>query len=1056
MPLWETQAPSESSYVANKVFLFELSANIFMNGNTWDSVLHQKAHYQLFNLALRIIQQSIETGGQLFIETVQSTINSIIAYRFWVVLGTNDLTDQFLASWLSVTVTGDGENEGQPEKKKRKLLEKLDYEKIVTQFDLCKAFGIYRQCNTFSSISFDQNSIDLNNIVNLLDPTQKFDLNAETYALFGVSDQQRKIGPYLTDGTFNIPTEARSNFRHIKSGFIETANDLLKYYLPNERPTEYQLLMARQSLAHASGFSTANTTIDPTQIEDITQDSSGENINILRNILEECYPQMENTRTKNLEIMTKETTCFNTLINLQAEMTTLFSNETSGIPTAYHAVLNEKKKRMSQLRTVSQTTPNKRDMSAIIASKIFFREYNPDFTNFSSLMLQIVVGATEIYGFVPAQRFFWLHLFCRSHSVLWNSVGAIGLIIAPGPPETGKSDAARKWLECMCSAMQNVEDGQSALVHHAMDPNQDLRCRFKDEMQCNKDLVGTASKTEQTLASNGVLRTSRLVFDKDESKFKKEVTAKAGRGMTVTCTNMLDQVSAALKSRACIIPVPFQPNLEKHEQASTLASISKQSTTAMFRNGFIRFCQSLTCLQSEIWYREAAGMFQIDTRMITVFKSIMNCEKDCGFQLSARRIEDLINLATSLWALDMGHRWEIVGGDVGFDPVKHTAWLICNAYLRMEHVVAAVGITTGSTSIKRQLHDVQLTIRDSIEVIDGSLTIYDKDSDYILLQTTKADLYRTLINTHANLGDGIAKTIFESIENGSTNGKNNIKYVRVDKEERVAILIEYLNTIRTKTDILIIGEIQQIIDEFPSLYHHSLDNQYYVFNPVVRKCFNDDVSGLDAYAPLKSIASLGRTAIKTSKTIFERVSTKYNGKKIPTWVFGSMHVRIPTDADSINPGEETVTDLETGEIFIDQEKNGILAIHKSVFDIKFNTYTENEQFHNLASKCLLVAGGYENKKVVCGIACDQKSPLIVDMTETNELETNIKFRNPCYTNPTAINTLLGSFAYDIDSVFPHNEKFITWDHTSNLENLVRKDVIEKWKDDEGFSDVLDL
>ena len=546
------------------------------------------------------------------------------------------------------------------------------------------------------------------------------------------------------------------------------------------------------------------------------------------------------------------------------------------------------------------------------------------------------------------------------------------------------------------------------------------------------------------------------MFDKDESRFKKEVTAKAGRGMTVTCTNMLDQVSAALKSRACIIPVPFQPNLEKHEQASTLASISKQSTTAMLRNGFIRFCQSLTCLQSEIWYREAAGIFQIDTRMVTIFKSIMNCEKDCGFQLSARRIEDLINLATSLWALDMGHRWEIVGGDVGFDPVKHTAWLISNAYLRMEHVVAAVGITTGSTSIKRQLHDVQLTIRDSIEVIDGSLTIYDKDSDYILLQTTKADLTRTLINTHANLGDGIAKTIFESIENGSTNGKNNIKYVRVDKEERVAILIEYLNLIRTKTDNLIIGELQQIIDEYPSLYHHSLDNQYYVFTPLVRKCFNENTDDLDAYAPLKSISTLGRTAIKTSKTIFERVSTKYNGKKIPMWVFGSMHVRIPTDQDQINSNEETFTDPETGEVFIDQEKNGILAVHKSVFDMKFNTYTENEQFIKLAKKCLLVAGGYEDKKIVCGIACDQKSPLVVDLSEDDDIDATTEFRNPCYTNPNTINTLLGSFEYETDSVFPHNQKYIHWDKTSNLENLIRTDVIKKWKDDDGFQEVLDL
>lgn len=1054
MPLWESQKPTEHSFTANKVFLYELSANIFMNGNTWDSVLRQKAHYQLFNLALRFQQQCIECGGQLFIETVRTTINSVIAYRFWVVLATSELTEQFLASWLSVTVTGNNENDGQPEKKKRKTIEKLDYEKIVTQNDLCKAFGIYRQCNTFMSISFDQNTSDLNNVVNLLDPTLRFDLNSDSYDLFGVCDHQRKIESYLSGGFFKIPQE--SDFRHIRAGFIETANDLLGYYLPNERPTEYQLLMARQSLAHASGFSSANTHIDPTQIEDIAQDTSGENINILRNILQECYPQMENTRSKNLEIMTKESTSFNTLVNLQAEMTTLFSNETNGIPTAYHAVLNEKKKRMKQLRTVNQSAPNKKDMSAIIASKIFFREQNPEFTTFSSLLLQIVIGATEIYGFVPAQRFFWLHLFCRSHSVLWNSVGAIGLIIAPGPPETGKSDAARKWLECMCSAMQNVEDGQSALVHHAMDPNQDLRCRFKDEMQCNKDLVGTASKTEQTLASNGVLRTSRLVFDKDESRFKKEVTAKAGRGMTVTCTNMLDQVSAALKSRACIIPVPFQPNLEKHEQASTLASISKQSTTAMLRNGFIRFCQSLTCLQSEIWYREAAGIFQIDTRMVTIFKSIMNCEKDCGFQLSARRIEDLINLATSLWALDMGHRWEIVGGDVGFDPVKHTAWLISNAYLRMEHVVAAVGITTGSTSIKRQLHDVQLTIRDSIEVIDGSLTIYDKDSDYILLQTTKADLTRTLINTHANLGDGIAKTIFESIENGSTNGKNNIKYVRVDKEERVAILIEYLNLIRTKTDNLIIGELQQIIDEYPSLYHHSLDNQYYVFTPLVRKCFNENTDDLDAYAPLKSISTLGRTAIKTSKTIFERVSTKYNGKKIPMWVFGSMHVRIPTDQDQINSNEETFTDPETGEVFIDQEKNGILAVHKSVFDMKFNTYTENEQFIKLAKKCLLVAGGYEDKKIVCGIACDQKSPLVVDLSEDDDIDATTEFRNPCYTNPNTINTLLGSFEYETDSVFPHNQKYIHWDKTSNLENLIRTDVIKKWKDDDGFQEVLDL
>jgi hypothetical protein len=160
--------------------------------------------------------------------------------------------------------------------------------------------------------------------------------------------------------------------------------------------------------------------------------------------------------------------------------------------------------------------------------------------------------------------------------------------------------------------LQLVTDTSSAKAYTADDKDSDLRCKFTDELQISKDHSDTDAKAQQTLISNGVIRTERMCRD-DDGHFRLVKTPKAGRVTHVTCTNDLDNVPAPIKSRACIVAVAAQSDADRSASASTLASVGSSVKSIAVRDAFSLFCQTLACMQV-CWGRgmltAAAACFQ--------------------------------------------------------------------------------------------------------------------------------------------------------------------------------------------------------------------------------------------------------------------------------------------------------------------------------------------------------------------------------------------------------------------------------------------------------------
>ena len=101
-------------------------------------------------------------------------------------------------------------------------------------------------------------------------------------------------------------------------------------------------------------------------------------------------------------------------------------------------------------------------------------------------------------------------------------------------------------------------------------------------------------------------------------------------------------------------------------------------------------------MQGDFWGLEAAGCFEVDDRMLTVFKCVANSLKNIP-ELAPRKMVDIGLVARSLLALSLCSEWhrQGKGAEHAFDKVQQAIWFRENAIIRMEHVVAAVGIATG-------------------------------------------------------------------------------------------------------------------------------------------------------------------------------------------------------------------------------------------------------------------------------------------------------------------------------------------------------------------------
>ena len=340
------------------------------------------------------------------------------------------------------------------------------------------------------------------------------------------------------------------------------------------------------------------------------------------------------------------------------------------MPRVYADTLSEMNRRLKALRQSSE------QQSIQIASRIFFGEPSDEMTTLGNLIATVSAGLWVGCPLKPTQRKLFYGLFARAGGrVMANRASGGGLFIATGPAETGKSVAMQLFLSCMPNSLQNVSDGRSERAFTAKNGGEydpDLKVEVWDELT---SLLGESSavKSQQTQLSNGCIRTERLIKNPDTGQYELQSTATARRTLTVAGTNTLHAVSAPIQSRAVIVSVPaLKPRCGEHTM-STFAAMSNESVMADLKAGFVYFCQTVTSLQARYWALEAAGGIpKPKDQLLLVFQMLCNTLPG-GPDISARKMNEVRNMAESLMVMDITSAWYRggVGASEHFDEKKN-------------------------------------------------------------------------------------------------------------------------------------------------------------------------------------------------------------------------------------------------------------------------------------------------------------------------------------------------------------------------------------------------
>jgi hypothetical protein len=1084
MPLPKNQCPDKATYPCADVLVYEVSANLYGAwGTGWPDVLNISHHRDLINLNLWLLDRMTLIGAGYFLETVLTPGGRIHSYRWWFPLNASEL-EQFviescgqLVTWISgntgVGAHGAGDD-GPPSKRSRssavkepprtkrfQLPPQIGSNHMVLRQDVTRAFRIYLGGVNLPTVEAGPitpgggvTNLAPTHIVRLLSAIDRFaDIAANNIVL---KHDQHVLASYIAKSgrtfQFTPPIEVvkAGLMRQIPTEFLSCGNDLLGFLLPWVVPSKNQLESVSSSLQHATGMKSVSvsyrpdeaaqsTTADPTVLSRIDIEPVLETTSCLETILTEVYPVIQRVKQASRARFASGESVRQVCSELVADLETLFSVPVDGVPTIYHQLRTEFRQRLAVMRSPDNNintsgigTAEKLDVLKL-TKQMFWRRTNPNLTPFGNLMVSIVTGTCKAARLLPAQKNLWLLLYARSHNITENRIGAVGFVIATGPPGTGKSRTAEQWLDSMPTALQLITNTSSAKAYTANDPYADLRCQFIDEMP----KYDGDKASEYSLRSNGVIRSERLER-RDDGSFDLVKSAKAGRVLCVTCTNDLDTVTAAKMSRASIVSVPAQSAASPDESASTLAAVSNQVPTSIIRDAFTAFCRTMASMQCEFWGLEAAGCFEVDDRMLTVFKCISNNDSSIK-EIAPRKMVDISLISRSLMALSLCSEWyrQGKGASLGYDPIEMAMWFRERAVVKMEHVIAAVGIGTGSTSVTRELLAVQLTLRRMIKTDVNDTPEMSVDGLYYALDVQKRDLAEAVSNANEGFGPGLSKTLLRGIIKGASNNKPNIKYDNHNNDRQDVVFINkaYICEVESDVDRLILTAlIDKIENSSSGTPLMTWDGEYYVFKPSVRLALTGAPNAANRKAmPLIDQISLSERRL--SLALFEARTVKIKNRLAYAWKYeDTIEVALRVDV-----GTPSAVEREPGKYFVRRNEIQALAVHKSIIEAPPYMGAADERYNNLFATCLAVAGGYNDNPSVAGINCGQDGPLLIN-SRSDDFKLDIK--NPEYRELDGLDALLGSES-DIsgfeDSIFPHTQKTLCWTQSSNIEGICFSD-----------------
>lgn len=177
-----------------------------------------------------------------------------------------------------------------------------------------------------------------------------------------------------------------------------------------------------------------------------------------------------------------------------------------------------------------------------------------------------------------------------------------------------------------------------------------------------------------------------------------------------------------------------------------------------------------------------------------------------------------------------------LGAKYGMDPTTETMFYRSRASVGMEHVCAAFGIMTQSTSFEVHVKEVELMLRTLIKRQEGSFT-YERSTcgDYFVLSTrNKRTMHYDVNQQMGHLGPGLTSQILNIIERGCTNGLPNIKYATENNTESVHLNCRYAASVHNLTEHAILKILARLNKTLPTK-GETYDEKSYVFRSSVRE-----------------------------------------------------------------------------------------------------------------------------------------------------------------------------------------------------------------------------
>lgn len=916
-------------------------------------------------------------------------------YRLWIPLAANE--QNLLTAEMTATLQTNG--------KKRKFMDDSTETFPFTKLDLLQAMRVY--CKSAYLVGIETGPVEKivppNHIFALLDPSGKNGVRQE----LDMDERQSALSTYFCENCFVFPDWVIQENRVyvLTSSIINKPHGLLDYALPM---TEIRKTSANKVLTAIKNATGSDHVSDekfeqsikgnPAAFMKLIQEASANDMDIRRGLIDTKYNVIALVRSSYEDKFRRGdyTKDFITDVNV------LFSDAIPGVPTVYHEMMSEMRDRMEQL---CSPTP---DADNAGASAYFFQAGSPEYTPFGNILRNIATNAKCAFTLQVVQYQIWWFLYLSSFSVPENSVTASKLDLISGPPELGKTVVANAFLDCIPSALRITGNITSAKAYTFHKDENDLRIRYEDEL--SSILLGSDAdvKANQSLLTDGVIITERVVQSKSDGGFSIERNIVVRRTMFLTNTNTGHKIPRALDSRSNTVPFTPQQRRTNEPSASDLATTSKQQHLLPAAPCFKKYCQLMVSLIGGFWaYHAAGGIPEMEDRLFTVFKSIYNTYNLP--EIPPRKLDGIRRIARSLMVLELVKTWYTQSPQERSDAVKELIYYRENTVYKMEHVVAAVEINSSTTSMRNELRSVKLALRSLIKTDENGLPEYSPCRKYFVLRSAPGRLKDDLTTSLATMGEGNALSLLAKIREGHTNRLPNIRTQRLDNTDVVLLNVRYCVNVTGEIETTILSYLESIRETEGCL---SWDEKYIVYRAPVRNAIEEG----------QFQVGIANEPIELRRFALEMLSLRQTRSGELMWI---SHDEV--DISEIVVGTTTgaiAMRNDPNKFKVKRKQTNCLAVHMSLFQP--DGYEEASTLHRCYARCLGVAGYNPNKKIVVNMAHEGPSKVVTVSPERGPF--SVKALNFLYSDNAS-----GVSASVNDIIFPRDKQHVTFTEKSNLE-----------------------